>query len=130
MASSNWAIARSVLAPPQQTVAKVVVRQGVIGFEADGFLELTDRLIHLAYLAQNNAKAVVRHGVIRFEADGFLELGNRLVNLAFLVERVAEVEVGNVIVFCHFQRMDKEGFTVLPMPELLPRQRQAEEDCR
>ena len=69
-------------------------------------------------------------GVIRFQADGFLVLADRLVGLAFLVEGGAEVVVREVIVLRDFERMPEKGFTVLPIPELLPRQRQAEDDRR
>ena len=69
-------------------------------------------------------------GVIRFQADGFLELADRLVGLAFLVEGDAEVVVREVIVLRDFERMPEQGFTVLPITKLLPRQRQAEDDRR
>ena len=63
-------------------------------------------------------------GVIWFQADGFLELADRLVGLAFLVEGDAEVVVGEVVVLRDFKRMPEQGFTVLPITHLLPRQRQ------
>ena len=67
---------------------------GVIGFQADGFLELADRLVDLAFHGQGGAEVVVGLGVIGFQADGFLELADRLVGLAFFEEGVAEVVVG------------------------------------
>ena len=63
--------------------AEVVVGLGVIRFQAEGFLELADRLVDLAFLAEGDAEVVVGLGVIRFQADGFLELADRLVGLAF-----------------------------------------------
>ena len=118
------------LAFPDEGDAEVAVGEGVIRFQADGFLVLADPLVDLAFLDDGDAEVVVGQGVIRFQADGFLELPNRLVNLAFLVEGAAEVEVREVIVLRDFERMPEQGFTVLPMPELLPRQRQAEDDRR
>ncbi len=103
---------------------------GVIGFQADGFLIVSDGLVDLAFLVEGNAEVVVGHGVIGFQPDRFLELADRLVNLAFLVEDAAEVVVGDVIVVCDFKRMPEDGFAVLPMPKLLPRQGQAEDDRR
>ena len=46
--------------------AQVVVGEGVIRFEADGFLELADRLVGSAFLAEDAAEVVVslrRHQV-------------------------------------------------------------------
>ena len=68
---------------------------GVIRFQAEGFLELADRLVGLAFLAEGDAEVVVGLGVIRFQADGFLVLADRLVSLAFLAEGDAEVVVGS-----------------------------------
>ena len=82
----------------------------------------------LAFLVEGDAEVVVGEGVIRFEADGFLELADRLVDLAFLLEGVAEDVVRDVIVLRDFERMPEKGFTVLPITDLLPRQRQAEDD--
>ena len=62
------------------------------------------------------------NGKIGFQADGFLILPDRLVDLAFLVESEAEIVVREVIVLRDFQRMPEKGFTVLPIPQLLPRQ--------
>ncbi len=41
---------------------------GVIRFQADGFLELADRLVDLAFLAEGNAEVVV--GVRRDPVSG------------------------------------------------------------
>ena len=110
--------------------AEVVVGVGVIRFQADGFLELADRLVGLAFLVEGGAEVVVGVGVIGFQADGFLELADRLVGLAFLVEGDAEVVVREVIVLRDCERMPEKGFTVLPIPELLPRQPEAQDDRR
>ena len=67
---------------------------------------------------------------IRFQADGFLVLADGLVDLAFLLEGGAEVIVRDVIVLRDCKRMPEEGLTVLPITELLPRQRQAQDDRR
>ena len=88
------------------------------------------RLVDLAFLDEGDAEVVVGLGVIRFQADGFLVLADRLVDLAFLVEGGAEVVVREVIVLRDFERMPEQGFTVLPITDLLPRQRQAEDDRR
>jgi hypothetical protein len=79
--------------------------QGIIRFQADGFLELADRVVDLAFPAEGGAEVVVGSGVIRFQADGLLVLTDRLVQLAFLVEREAEVVVGQPIVLRDCERM-------------------------
>ena len=66
---------------------------------------------------------------IRFEAEGLLVLADCLVSLTFLVKCGPEVVVGEVIVLGDFERMPEQGFAVLPIAELLPRQRQAQDDC-
>ncbi len=52
---------------------------GVIRFQAEGFLELADGLVELAFPAEDVAEAEVGLGVIRFQAEGFLELADGLV---------------------------------------------------
>ena len=69
-------------------------------------------------------------GVIRFQAEGFLVLADRFVDLAFLAEGNAEVIVRVVIVRRDFERMPEQGFRVLPIANLLPRQRQPEHNRR
>ena len=103
---------------------------GVIRVQAEGCLVLADRLVALAFLVEGGAEVVVGVGVIRFQAEGFLELADRLVALAFLVEGDAEVVVGQPIVLGDCERMPEQGFTVPPITNLLPRQRQAEDDRR
>ena len=56
----------------------------VIRFQMDGFLELADRLVGLAFLGEGDAEVVVGLGVTRLEAEGFLVLADRLVELTFL----------------------------------------------
>ena len=68
--------------------------QGVIRFQADGFLVLADRLVGLALPAEGVAKVVVGVGKIGFQAEAFLVLADRLVNLAFLAEGDCKVVVG------------------------------------
>ncbi len=97
---------RSVLHP--QCASQVVVGLGVIRFQAEGFLELTDRLVYLAVLAQGGAEVVVGLGVIRFQAEGFLVLPDRLVDLALPGEGDAEVVVGVGVI-----RFQADGFLVL-----------------
>ena len=62
---------------------QVVAGVGIVRLESQGFLELADRLVDLAFLAEGDAEVVVGLGVIRFQADGFLVLADRLVGLAF-----------------------------------------------
>ena len=57
---------------------------GVIGFQAQRFLVLADRLVGLAFRVEGEAEAVVGIGVTRFEAKGLLVLADRLVELALL----------------------------------------------
>ena len=63
-------------------------------------------------------------GVIRLQAEGLLVLADRLVQLALLVESAAKVVVDEPIVFCDFKRVPEQGFTVLPITNLLPCQSQ------
>src|SRR5208282_5555910 len=109
-------------------VAQVVVGRGVIGFQADGILELADRLVDSAFLVEGGAEVVVSLGLIRFQADRFLELADGLVDSAFLAEGHAEVVVREVIVLRDFERMPEKSFTVFPMPELLLCQPDAKDD--
>ena len=79
---------------------------GVIRFQADGFLELADRLVHFGLSCRGRCRGCCgRSSVIRFQAEGFLVLADRLVDLAFLVEGDAEVVVGEVIVLRDFERV-------------------------
>ena len=66
---------------------QVLAGVGIVRLESQGFLELADRLVGLAFPAEGDAEVVVGLGVIRFQADGFLELADRLVGLAFLARR-------------------------------------------
>ena len=79
---------RSIL--HSQCASKVVVGESIIGFQADGFLELADRLVHLAFPGKGDTKVAVDLGVIGFQADDFPELPDRLVDLACVQEGVAE----------------------------------------
>ena len=69
-------------------------------------------------------------GKIGFQPNGFLELADGLAGLAFPVEGNAEIVMREVIVVRNRKRMLEKGFTVLPIPELLPRQPQTQDDCR
>ncbi len=100
----------------------------VIRLQVEDCLVLADRLVGLAFLVEDVAEVVVGVGVIRFHAEGCPVLADRLVGLAFLDEGVAEVVVSEVVILGDFERVPEQSFTVLPMPELLPRQRQAEGD--
>jgi len=64
-------------------------------------------------------------GIIRLQADRFPELADCLVKLALPGEGDAQIVVSDVIILRHLKRMPEEGFTALPLPELLPRQRKA-----
>ncbi len=68
-------------------------------------------------------------GVIGFETEGFLVLADGFVALVLLGEGVAEVAAGHPIVRRDRDRMPEKGFSVLPIPELLLRQRDAEHNC-
>jgi hypothetical protein len=50
---------------------------GIIRFQADGFVVLSDRLVDLAFLVEHHAEVVVGVSVTRFQAEGFLELAAR-----------------------------------------------------
>ena len=110
--------------------AEVVVGVGIIRFQADGFLVLADRLVDLAFPGEGDAEVVVGLGVIRFQADGFLELADGLVDLAFLPRAMPRLLWARSIVLRDFKRMPEKGFTVPPITDLLPRQRQAEDNRR
>ena len=62
---------------------QVLAGVGIVRLESQGFLELADGLVGLAFPAEGDAEVVVGLGVIRFEAEGFLVLADRLVDLAF-----------------------------------------------
>jgi len=78
---------------------------------------------------EHSVQVVAGVGIVRLESEGFLALADRLVELAFPAEGAAEIVMRQIVVFGDRERMAKECFTVLSMPELLPRQRQAEQDC-
>jgi hypothetical protein len=59
-----------------------------------------------------------------------LIMADRLVLPAFGVEGDTEVVVGQFIVLRNFECVPEQGLTILPIPELLPRQRHAEDDHR
>ena len=58
----------------KKATPEVVVGFGIIRFQADGFLELVDGFVGLAFSAEGDAEIVVGFGVIRFDAEGFPEL--------------------------------------------------------
>ncbi len=43
---------------------------GIIGLEADGFGEILERTVQVAFVVAHNASVVVGEGVIGLEADG------------------------------------------------------------
>ena len=53
---------------------RLLCASAIIRVQADGFLELADGLVELAFLDEGGAEVVVCLGVIRFQADGFLKL--------------------------------------------------------
>src|ERR1039458_4062619 len=71
--------------------SEVVAGLGVIRFQAERFLELTNRLVNSVLSGEGNAEVAVGLGVIRLPAEGFLELADGLVHLAFLGQRIPEV---------------------------------------
>ena len=93
MACSYWRIASSVRPWLSEGDTELVVGLGVIRVQAEGFLELADRLIHLPLRGERAGEVDVGLGVIGFEAERFLELADRLVQLAFVAEGGAEVDV-------------------------------------
>ena len=52
----------------------------MIRSQTDGFLELADRLVNLAFPVEGVAEVVVGVGEIGFQAKGFLVLADRLVD--------------------------------------------------
>ena len=103
---------------------------GLIRFQPEGFPEYANRLINLAFLDEGDAEVVVGEGVIRFQANclWYWRIASSI--WPFIVERDAEAVMRDVIVLRDLERVPEKGFTVLPIPELLPRQRQAEDDRR
>ena len=94
--------------PGGERDGQVLAGLGIVRLESQGFLELADGLVGLAFLAEGGAQVVVGLGVIRFQANGFLELADRLVGAALLVEGDAEVVVGVGVI-----RFEAEGFLEL-----------------
>ena len=70
-----------------QRAIEVVAGLGVIRSQAEGFLELEDRLVDSVLVGEGDAEVAAGLGVIRFEAEGFLELADGRVDLASLGER-------------------------------------------
>jgi len=66
---------------------------GVSRFEANGFLEMADRLVNPASPGQGDAEVVVGIGIIRLDVDGVLILADGLVAPAFPDQGDAEVVV-------------------------------------
>src|ERR1035438_4956583 len=64
---------------------EVVAGLGVIRFQAERFLELTDRLVNSVLSGEGNAEVAVGLGVIRFQPNGLLELAGGLGPLGLLV---------------------------------------------
>jgi len=108
--------------------AEIVVGLSVIRFEADGFLKLAGCLASLAFFEENDANVVMGLGILRIDADGFLELSHCFFGPALVEKKIANVIIRDVIVLRDFGRVPEKGFTVFPIPELLPRQCKAEND--
>ena len=64
----------------------------MIGFETEGFLELTDRLINLPFPDEGDAEGCGPR-CDRLETEGFLDLTDRVVDLALPGEGEGEVVV-------------------------------------
>ena len=71
----------------------------------DGFLEVADRFVGLAFLVEGNPEVVMSDGVIRFQPDGLLVQAECLVDLAVLEDGLSKVVVRDMVVLRDCQRM-------------------------
>jgi hypothetical protein len=72
---------------------QIVSRVGVILFEADGFLKLSDGCVNLILLRKTDTKIVVSLGIIRLRADGGLKLTDGVGNPSLVEEGDAQIVV-------------------------------------
>ena len=76
-------------------MAHVVVRFGIVGLDAQGLLEVFDRLGRPALGKERAGPAVVSFGIVGFAAQGLLEVFGRLGRLALASKHHSPVGVGN-----------------------------------